>query len=127
MMVRTYHPSDFNKFREIYEKFYKEEFDINEFNDKNFEFLIVITDEFDRIISCVGARKILELVAITDKDVSVRKRRDALVKGLLTISHFARRLGYNQIHAFIKDKEWAQHLLNHNFKPCSGDALYLDL
>lgn len=126
MQIRSIQRDDIPRLKEIHQKFYKDEFDFEEFNDK-YLMIVVILDENDNIIECLGARTIVELVAITNKDFSVRKRREALLKGLQAISHLIKGFGYSQLHAFIQDKEWLKHLGKYKFRNCKGNALYLDL
>lgn len=123
--IRALNPSDFNRVCQIHEKYYSSEFTLPDF----FKFLcaFVVADSNDKIICVGGIKPIAESIIITDKDFSVKERREALLRVLDASSFMAGKAGFNQLHAFIQDEDWMKHLEKYNFKPTKGKAFYLNL
>jgi hypothetical protein len=123
VIIRNYQDSDFEQLKIIHERYYKEEFSLNEFMGN---FLGLFSAVEDNKIICVGGvRTIAESVMVTDKSFSVRQRRDVLLKMLQTQSFITGRSGYNQLHAFIQDSHWEQQLKDFGFKECKGKAVFI--
>lgn len=123
MIIRAIKTEDLDQIGEIWLKHYKNEFSLPDFLH-NFlcSFLV---EENDKIISVCGVRTIAEAVAVTNKDISIRKRRAALYKILQASLFTIGAHNYNQLHAFVQDAEWKKHLLNVGFMETKGEALYL--
>ena len=121
MLVRNIEPDDFDKIRQIHEKFYKDEFDLPDFC-QNFICNFVIEND-GTIVTVGGLRTIAEIIYVTNKDLSVRLRRRGMIEGLNASRFFARNLGYDQLHVFVQDKDYERQLLNRGFSVCKGDAL----
>jgi hypothetical protein len=125
MIIRNYQDSDFEQLKIIHERYYKEEFSLNEFMG-NFLGLFSAVEN-DELICVAGVRTIAESVMVTDKSFSVRQRRDVLIKMLQTQGFITGRSGYSQLHAFVQDEHWEQQLKNFGFKDCKGNALYISV
>jgi hypothetical protein len=125
-MVRELKHEDLPKLQEIHEKFFSHEFSFNDFVSA-WMFNFAITDENDEIISAGGVRPIAEVVAVTDFTKSTRKRRSALYDILQISQYVLRDTNYRQIHAFVQDKTWENHLIKAGFKHCVGNAVYFNL
>jgi hypothetical protein len=125
MNIRTYYPSDLPKLAEIHQKYYSEEFHIGDFFNHPFAQLVV--EENGNIIAAASIREILEIVAITNKDFSPRKRRMALLNILQGCMFTAARTNFNQLHAFIQNDTWQKQLSKYGFKPTKGQALVLNI
>ncbi len=123
MIIRALEQADLPKIREIHEKFYKEEFSLPNFLDKYLS-VFVVEDETD-IITIGGIRPIIESVALTNKEASARKRREALIKLLQASEWTCKQYGFSEIHAFIQDPNWCEQLKKHGFKLAKGNMLTL--
>jgi hypothetical protein len=125
MIIRNYFPVDLKQLSEIHDKFYKDEFPLSDFF--NHPFGQVTVTENDKIICAASTREILELIAVTNKDFSVRKRREALLMVLQSSMFLAARTDFNQLHAFIQDEKWMKHLGEYGFKKTKGQSLVLSV
>ena len=126
MNIRELKSTDVNVIREIHDKYFKTEFELPDFFDK-FLCAFVVTDSNDIIISSGGVRLIPESILITNKDFSVRTRREALYRILDASVYVTKNHGYSQLHAFIQDDIWKQQLKKIGFNSCKGDAIYIDV
>ena len=126
MNIRALRPNDLGILRQIHSEFYKDEFEFPDFS-LGFSCAFVVTDSEDNIISAGGLRPILESVIITDKRQSVRKRREALYDILSASEFVGKREGHNQIHAFIQEMGWENHLRKTGFVDTKGKALVLTI
>lgn len=125
MIVRSIESWDYKEVKEIHEKYYKEEFEFPGFLN-NYLMGIVVEDD-SRIIVCGGIRTIVEAVAVTNKDIRVEKRREALYNLLNASTYYTRKKGYNQLHAFIQDPKWERHLIKAGFHPTKGHSLVMEI
>jgi len=125
-MIRAIRNDDLANIKRIHEKYYKSEFNLPNFRE-HFLAAFVTEDETGNIISAGGVRTIPEVVIVTDKDISVRKRRKALIEMLHASMFTAEVNNYDQITAFIQDGDWQHHLSKFGFNECKGNALYLQL
>lgn len=123
MHIRTLEYSDFEQIKAIHEKFYREEFSMDDFC-KGFMYAVVVL-EGEEIITAGGVRAIAESVIITNKDVSVKLRREALYKILEVNRYICQQKHFDQLHAFIHDDTWKEQLERVGFQPCKGKAIYL--
>ena len=123
-MIREIRKNDLYQLKEIHQKFYENEFNFPDFFE-NFLCVFTVVDDNDNIISTGGVRTIIEAVAITDKDKSVRARRVALYELLAASQYVINRSGYNELHAFIQDPIWREHLIKAGFVPTKGNALVI--
>lgn len=120
MEIRQYQDTDFAELQRIHARYYKEEFSLEDFFDKLMD-LFVIEDMVDKTIVCAGGiRPILESVAITNKEHSVRKRRCALSMLLELSTHATTKHKFDQLHVFIQDDKWVEHLKKYGFRPTVG-------
>lgn len=126
MIIKAMDSSDFDKVREIHNKHYEYEFPLGSMFD-NALALFTVTDNNGKIITAGGIRTILEGVLVTDKDCSVRERRQALYYILQACMFASGKLGYDQIHAFIQDDSWIKHLERVGFYPTKGKSVVLCL
>lgn len=126
MNIRALRSSDLPILRQIHEEYYKHEFNLPNFSS-GFNVAYVVEDDDRQIISAGGIRPIIESVILTDKRQSVRKRREALYDILAASTHFGRKDGYNQIHAFVQDPSWENHLKKNGFYDTKGLSLVLDI
>jgi hypothetical protein len=125
MIIRALQESDLNQLKEIHACFYKDEFDLPDFFNKFLCSFVVIDD--DTIISAGGVRTIAESIIITNKNVSVKTRREALYHILQASMFTCGSSGYDQLHAFIQDDNWQKHLVKIGFKSCKGNAIFLNI
>lgn len=125
-MIRSIKIEDLDQIKKIHENFYQNEFSLPDFI-KNYLCAFVSVTKEDRIISVCGIRKIVELVAITDKAISARNRRDGLVELLQASSYMASKFGYDQLHAFIQEENWLGHLKDSGFQETKGKSVFINI
>lgn len=123
MIIRAFEDRDKTEVKLIHETFFQGEFDLPDFNDR---FLCSFVVEHNDLVVCVGGvRPIAEAIAVTNKYIDAKIRREALYQVLSASSFICKNYGYNQLHAFIQNKEWKRHLIKAGFTPCKGDALVI--
>lgn len=125
MIIRGFSADDVNQLIQIHDRFYKDEFSLDEFNRVFLEVFVVEEDK--KIISVGGVRTIAESVIVTNKDIIATKRREALTQMLQAQSFICNRFGFNQLHAFVQDKLWEKRLIKTGFKHCKGNALFIEV
>jgi len=125
MNIRAMKPDDISEVKDIHNSFYRNEFIFPDFLNKFF-CSFVVTDDANRIISAGGVRPIAESIIVTDKDISVRKRRLALIQALAASKFITKDANFDRLHAVVKDKNWKSHLESVNFYS-RGNILVLDL
>lgn len=119
LKIRTLNRDDLKEIKIIHDKFYKNEFQLPE--DHYLASFVIEGNE--GIVTAGGIRTIPELIAITNKDMSVRSRREALIKLLQASSFVCDNLNYSHIHAFVQDENWYHQLIRHGFHIPKGKAL----
>lgn len=126
MLARRLNPSDIVELKRIHEKFFNKEFSIDDLFGNALSSLVV-TDDNDKVI--VGGQVVLiaEARIITDKDVKVSERRRALLMMLNHFRHSASSKGFDQLHAFIQDDKWGEHLKRYGFKETKGKSLVIGI
>jgi hypothetical protein len=114
-------PEDIIPLKMIHHKYYRDEFDFPEF-EKHFLNAYVVEQDED-IITAGGVRQIAEVVGLTNKGISVRKRKEAL-EHLLSASVFTADVNnYNSLHAFVDSGDWENQLRKTNWSPIKGKGL----
>lgn len=125
MIVREIKEEDFKNARIIWEKYYSTEFTFPDFVD---QFLCsFVVEEKDSIVCIGGVRTIAEAVILTNKDHSVKLRREAIFRILREGLYSLKNQGYNQLHAFIQDRTWQRHLEKLGFSETKGKSLFLEI
>lgn len=125
--IRAFSPGDLDWAKDIHYNQYRQDFEYPNFLDKYHYAFTVIDDKTDAIVTAGGIRPIAEIVALTDKDLPERVRVEALYKLLTAIKYAGNELKYDQLHAFIQDREFIHHLLKKDFRVTSGVALVHDI
>jgi predicted glycoside hydrolase/deacetylase ChbG (UPF0249 family) len=125
MNIRAIRSSDYAQIQGMHSKFYGNEFSLPDFMT-NYSGAFVIEDE-DQIVSACGMRKIAEIVAMANKDLSARKRTMALLTGTEAVKFLADREGFDQIHAFVQGKIWIDMLLKSGFRRTKGESLVSEI
>jgi hypothetical protein len=126
MNIRALKESDLPLLRAIHAQHFSEEFEFPDFVSK-FLCCFAVEDSDGNIISAGGIRPILELVMLTDKSESARKRHNAMFNILSASSYFARQGNFDQIHGFVQGQEWENILRKVGFVPTKGNALVLNI
>ena len=127
MITRSIYPRDLEQIKLIHDKYYKYEFDFEVFASKFLGSFAILEDDDKTIISAGGVRTIAEAVIVTNKDISVAKRRRALFDILQVSSYICTQSGHDQLHAFIEDESWLKHLLKNGFVETKGKSLVLEV
>ncbi len=125
MSLRAMRGYDMVDLKMIHHKFYREEFEFPDFQEKFLNAFVIEKD--GEIITAGGVRIIAEAVALTDLSFDRRIRKEALQELLEGCAYTAGREGFDQLHAFIQDHSWKQVLINRRFKPTKGEALVFQL
>lgn len=126
MKIRALVPSDIEEIRKIHHEHYTHEFDFPDFLH-NFVCAFVVTDDNEKIISAGGVKLIAESIVVTDKNYSVRDRRTALCYVLDASEFITKHADFKELHAFIQDDDWYNHLKKIGFLPTRGKPLVLEL
>ena len=110
MDIRYVEPRDHAQIKYIYDEFFHD----MEFVDfyKNFHCAFVVEDEDGKIIAVGGLRPIVEGLVLTDKDASVRERKEALLRIFEGIKYAAEKLNQPEIHVFAYDPSYITHLVS---------------
>jgi hypothetical protein len=118
MNIRAMTPDDIDKIRELHYKFYSD----LEFPDFLNGFLcgFVVTDERKNIIVAGGVQPIGEIILVTDKDKSRIQIGKALREAQNVSLFVGSKFGLNELVAFVKNDEYARHLVRHGFYPRSS-------
>lgn len=121
--IRSFESKDIIKAREIWERFFRNDFEFPDFFNG---YLAACVVEKEGEIICVGGvRTITELVALTDKEKNVRDRVRSLKKLLEASIYFSTKTGHEHLHTFSKGDIWINQLTKAGFSPCNGTALYI--
>lgn len=126
-MIRPLRQDDIPKLSKLHQKFFTDEFSIYDFLDKILNPVAITDDNDEKIIVAGGIRPIMEAVAITNKDINIKERRYALYSLLQALTHTASKCNYSQIHAFIQDPKWQQHLEKVGFRETKGKSLVIEV
>ena len=126
MIVRLLKKNDWNKVKEIHERYYADEFSINDFF-KNVLNAYVVENDNGQIIVAGSVRMIAEAVMLTDKSFSVRQRKEALIEMYRTMLITTGRMNFDSLHAFVQDSNWENQLKKFGFIDTKGKALVTSL
>lgn len=126
MKCRPIEPRDVEKAREIYEKYYQDDFFL-----PTLEECIIcdsIEDENGELVAVSIVRPIFESIIIFDKDKPKRTiiaaLREIFISGLAKLSSLG--LDPNKIHAFLEDDGYASLLKKHfGFRKAKGECVVL--
>lgn len=126
MILRRMNPADINELKRIHDKFFSKEFNFNDLFGNSLSSLVV-TDDNDKILVGGQIRVITEACIITDKDIKIEERRRALYRVLDAFKFSATSKGFDQLHAFVQDKDWLRHLKRVGFVETKGQSLVLSI
>ena len=122
-MIRALLKRDIGLIKTIHEKYYEKEFELSELNRFLCSFTSVGAD--DKPIVAGGIRTIVEAVIVTDKDIALEQRIDALKEWVITARKSTKDAGYSEMTAFVQDDKWYRHLLKYGFLPTAGKSLVI--
>ena len=125
MIIRKIELMDLDDLKRIHEKYYKDEFPFPDFFKHSLS-TYIITDDDNKIITAGCVKTILEAFALTDKSFSAIIKGRALTQLLQGSLFTAGRFGYNELHAYIQDKEWLKILFKAGFKPTKGHSILVN-
>lgn len=110
--IRAFKPDDVEKVKKIHERDYP---DLEFPNMRSLMSAFIIEDENNEMVMAGGVEALAEALLITDKTQSRIKIGKALVEAqryaLFTCSMF----NIRELHAFVTDNEYAEHLIQHGF------------
>ena len=123
-MIREIQDKDIDQLRKLHQAYFANEFRFDDFlNGLMFSFTVV--DDNDNLVLSGGVRNILEVVAITDKEQSIFKKRTAYSQLIHSCGFVAERLGYEGLHAFVQGDRWIDALKSQGWTNCKGNAFFL--
>lgn len=118
MKTRALQLEDIEEIRKLHENFYAD----LEFPDflNNFLCSFAITDDENDIIVAGGVQPIGEIILVTNKDKNRIKIGKALREAQRISLYLGSRFNLEELVAFVKDTEYASHLVRHGFYPRSS-------
>jgi hypothetical protein len=124
MKIRYYKDED----KLVVDRIYSEFFSNNEYPEfDKFQCAFVVTDN-DQIVLAGGVKVIAEAVVVTDQNMPVKVRQEALLQALGSSIHITKELRFKQIHAFVNgDEEYVKHLQKYGFEVLDAKLLILDI
>lgn len=117
---RALTPNDINEVRRLHELHY------SDFDFPKFEELIcgfVIEDEKNEIVMAGGVEAIGEALLVTNKEKSRIKIGKGLVLAQNISNYICWKANIRELHAFVTDDNYAQHLIQHGFEPRNEKVL----
>jgi hypothetical protein len=126
MKIRQFQESDLEELKRIHKQ-YEHEFHFDELFSPHATDRFTITDDNDKIVLYGTNALILETFAITNKELSVKDRRAALLMLLQACMFSAGRNNFDQLHCFIQDDTWAKQLRKYGFRDTKGKSLVLNI
>lgn len=127
MRSRGLMPRDIESLKAIHDKHYKDDFSFPDFINDSYLLKFVVTDDNDNIITGGGVRAITEAVLVTDRDVVIGERRQALLQAMKLSTYAAHTNNFNQLHAFIQGDNWVRHLKKVGFVETKGQTLVYNI
>lgn len=113
MRIRILKPDDVDKVRIIHERDYPD-FDLPNFRSLMSAF--IIEDDDDDMIMAGGVEAIGEALLVTDKTKSRIQIGKALVEAQRFAAFTCGLHNIRELHAFVTDAEYAEHLIQHGFE-----------
>lgn len=113
LLIRALTPNDIEEIRKIHERDYP---DLNFPNFYSMMSAFVIEDENKEIIMAGGVEAIAEALLVTNKESSRIKIGKALVEAQRFAMFTCGRFNIRELHAFVTDKNYAKHLIQHGFE-----------
>jgi hypothetical protein len=113
MIVRQMNHQDMEVLKVMHKKFYSE-FDFPGFL-KKFLLSFVIEDDDGNLILGGGIQPLAEALLVTNQDMSRIKIGKALVEAQQVALHVCRQFQIDELVAFVKNEEYANHLIQHGF------------
>lgn len=113
---RAIRREDIEEIRKLHEKFYPDLEFPNFFGNSLCSF--VIEDE-KGIVTAGGIEPIGEVILVTDQDKSRIKIGRALIEAQKIALYVGYKFGLSEVVAFVKNQDYARHLVRHGFYPRS--------
>jgi hypothetical protein len=118
MKVRGLEFKDIEEIKELHKRFYSD-MELPDFLN-GFLCCFAITDDNDSIITAGGVQPIGEVILVTDKDRSRIQIGKALREALRVSLFVGSKYKLDELVAFIKNDDYAHHLIQHGFYPRSS-------
>lgn len=125
MIIRQLQYQDLIQLEQIHREQYAHEFTFEDFLNKFLDGAVAIS-ESGEIISAVGVRPLIEAVMLTNKKFSRKERSETIQAFRPHLERITHNATFKQLHAFVQDKSWENHLLKLGFKQCVGNALIIN-
>lgn len=116
LRTRSILPEDLPEIQRLHDKYFGDKFTLPDLTKMLCGFVIVNSN--DKIIMAGGIRRIGETILVTNKDhTSKIELGRALVEAQNISQYVCQQDGIEWLHAFVKDAEYASHLIRHGFNP----------
>ncbi len=115
LKIRELLLNDLVEVKRLHDAYYSE-FDFPPFSHMLSAF--VIEDENREIVMAGGVEAVAEVSLVTNKEKSRIKIGKALVEAQRFSMFTCREVGIRDMYAFVKNEEYAQHLIQHGFSDC---------
>ena len=124
LKIRALTSEDLSEVQELHEKFFSN----LEFPDfYNMLNAFIIEDENEEIILAGGVQPIGEAVLVTNKDKNRTKIGRALVEAQRCAMYTCGLFNIRELHAFVQDTKYANHLIQHGFEERKATVLRITL
>lgn len=123
--MRALTDDDMVELDRLHDKYFRGQFEKTDFS-KGMLGAFVITDMDDNIVMGGGVRPITEAILVTDKEANPHLLGDALLEAQRFCAYITKVNNVEFLHAFVKDKEYAEHLIKHGFHK-RAQALYMSV
>lgn len=124
MKIREFRESDKIDIDKLHNTYFKD----NEYPDfDKLKSPFVVTNDEDRVILACGIKLLGEVIVVSDKDLPVKTRLDALLQVLGSSIFICSALGQKELYAFVNNDEgYIKVLQKYGFKLIDAKLLVLD-
>jgi len=126
MNIRALTKDDIEELNQLHDRFFDGEFERPDFT-KGYLGAFIIEDNDGKVVMGGGVRPIAETILVTDKSRNPHLLGDALLEALRYALFTSSRFNIDELIAFVKDDNYAKHLIKHGFVRRIGTALMMEL
>ena len=119
MTIRPLHKSDLSVLYDIHQRYYKNEFNFPDFFTRFIASFAII--DKDKLVVAGGILPIAESIILTNRDVPIHTRLEALIQTRDISKYIASQSGFSRVHAFAHEDVWKQWMVRAGFEKCPGE------